>query len=63
VANTLAGTIERKRAENALSLHAKRVQALLDLHLLSYAHEDEVLDFVLEACRSMTQSTLSFVAP
>jgi len=52
---------ERKRAEEALALHGRRVQALLDLHLLSYAEESQVLDYVLSACLRMTQSEYSFI--
>ena len=52
---------ERKRSEEALILHTKRVQALLDLQQLSYASEEHVLDFILEACLTMTQSDYSFV--
>jgi signal transduction histidine kinase len=53
--------VQRKQAEQSLALHARRVQALLDLQALSYAPENQVLDFVLEACSSITQSPLSFI--
>jgi len=52
---------ERKRVAEALNLHARRAQALLDLQLLSHAQEGQVLDFVLDACLSITQSEYSFV--
>jgi two-component system, cell cycle sensor histidine kinase and response regulator CckA len=52
---------ERREAEESLALHAKRVQALLDLQQLSYAQEDQVMDFVLDACLSITESAYSFV--
>ena len=52
---------DRKETEEALALHTRRVQALLDLQLLSYAQKTQVLDYVLDACLNMTQSEYSFI--
>lgn len=52
---------ERKKAEESVKLHATRLQTLLDLHLLSYAQKDQVLDFAIKACLSITQSEYSFI--
>jgi len=52
---------ERKHAEASIKLHATRLQTLLGLHLLSYAQKDRVLDYVIKACLSITQSKYSFL--
>lgn len=51
----------RKQTEEALLLHTRQVQALLDLQLLSHASEEQVLDFVLDACLEITGSQYSFI--
>jgi PAS domain S-box-containing protein len=51
----------RKQAEAALALHAVRIQALLDLHLLGQAPQEQILDFVLEASLKVTQSEYCWV--
>jgi two-component system, cell cycle sensor histidine kinase and response regulator CckA len=50
----------RNQAEAALALHAVRIQALLDLHLLRQAPQEQILDFVLEASLKTTQSEYAF---
>lgn len=52
---------ERKYAEESIRLHAVRIQTLLDLHLLSHAPKDRVMDFVAEACLHTTTSKYSFI--
>lgn len=52
---------DRKQAEEALALHAKRLQALLDLHLLADAPREQLLDFILEASVSTMQSEVAFI--
>jgi putative nucleotidyltransferase with HDIG domain/PAS domain S-box-containing protein len=52
---------ERKQAEEAMTLNASRVQALLDLHLLAQAPPEEILDFALEASLKVTQSEYCWV--
>jgi len=51
----------QKRAEEALGLHAKRLQSLLDLHALADAPREQLLDFVLEASLSTMQSEVAFI--
>ena len=52
---------ERKQAEEAMTLNASRLQALLDLHLLAQAPPEQILDFVLEASLKVTQSEYCWV--
>lgn len=52
---------ERKKAEAALVLHASRLQALLDLHLLAKAPQEQMLDFALKAALTTTQSEYCWV--
>ena len=47
-------------AHEALAQHAMQVQALLDLRLLAHEPRDQIMDFVLDASMSMTQSAYSF---
>ena len=51
----------RKQAEEALVLHATRLQALLDLHLLAQAPQEQILDFVMESSVKVTQSEYCWV--
>ncbi len=43
-------------------MHARRLQTLLDLHLLSHASRETIMDFVVEACKRVTESQYSFLA-
>ena len=52
---------QRKETEEALALHTVQVQALLDLHLLAQAPPEDILDFVLEAALTTTQSEFCWV--
>ncbi len=52
---------KRKNAEAAVRMHARRVQALLDLHLLSHASRETIMEFVVEACKRVTESQYSFL--
>jgi PAS domain S-box-containing protein/putative nucleotidyltransferase with HDIG domain len=52
---------QRKQSEAALALHTIQVQALLDLHRLAQAPPEEILDFVLEAALTTTQSGYCWV--
>jgi len=52
---------ERKQAEELLALHATRLKALLNLHLLAQAPQEQILDFVLEASLKVTQSEYCWV--
>jgi PAS domain S-box-containing protein len=51
----------RKAAEAASKMHARQVQALLDLHLLTHATRETIMDFVIEACKRITESQYSFL--
>jgi PAS domain S-box-containing protein len=52
---------ERKKADEALRLHEKRLQALLDLNKMAEASQQEILDFVREEVIEVTQSQFAFV--
>jgi PAS domain S-box-containing protein len=51
---------ERKRAEKEIAANALRTQLLLDLHPLSSASREEILDFALEASLKTTQSEFAW---
>ena len=52
---------ERQRAEAEMALSALRTQVLLELHQLTAAPREQILDFALEGARRSTQSRFSFV--
>ena len=51
----------RKQAEEDLSLHVTRTQALLDLHLMATESQQTIIDFVLEAAQKACRSQFSFI--
>jgi PAS domain S-box-containing protein len=53
--------LRRKQAAEALALHTTRLQALLDLHLLQQASQEQILDFVLDAAIKTMQSEYAFI--
>ena len=53
--------LRRKQAAEALALHTTRLQALLDLHLLQQAPQEQILDFVLDAAIKTMQSEYAFI--
>ena len=53
--------LRRKQAAEALALHTTRLQALLDLHLLQQAPQEQILDFVLDAALKTMQSEYAFI--
>jgi len=53
---------ERKRAEEALELNAKRMQVLLQLNQMTEASVQEITDFALEEAVSLTRSTMGYLA-
>jgi len=57
----LSDISKRKRAEEDLSLHVTRTQALLDLHLMATESQQAILDFVLEATQKACRSQFSFI--
>ncbi|MGQ9687624.1 MAG: PAS domain S-box protein [Desulfobaccales bacterium] len=52
---------ERRRSEKALARHSHWLQTLLDLHLMADAPQEELLDFVLEACLTTMESEFGFL--
>jgi two-component system, cell cycle sensor histidine kinase and response regulator CckA len=52
---------KRQQAEEALTLHNTRLQALLDLHLLTDAPHEQVLDFVLEMALKTMESEYCWI--
>ncbi len=53
---------ERKQAEEALLLHAERVQALLNLNQMTDATLQEITDYALEGAVRLTQSKIGYMA-
>ena len=51
----------RQQAEAALVLQGRRQQALLELHSIAYAPQEQILDFVLEASLSTMESEVAFI--
>jgi len=53
---------ERRRAEESLRLHSKRVEALLKLHQMTDSPLGEITDFAVEEAVRLTGSTIGFLA-
>jgi PAS domain S-box-containing protein len=52
----------RRQAEEALRLHAERVQALLNLNQMTDATPQEITDYALEGAVRLTQSKIGYMA-
>jgi len=52
---------DRKKAEEKLKLHQDRLNISLELHKMSDAPVDEILDYVLEACLKTVESEYAFI--
>lgn len=53
---------ERKRAQEELTLHAERIETLLQLNQMTAAPLKEITDFALEAAVRLTRSKIGYLA-
>ncbi len=62
ITSELFGTaFERKLAEDRILLHIRRTEALLELHRMAGATEQELMDYALNASPLMTDSRYAFI--
>ncbi|HIJ07325.1 MAG: Putative PAS/PAC sensor protein [Methanomicrobiales archaeon 53_19] len=57
----IGSAFEQKKAEEQIALHIRRTEALLALHGMSGAKEQELMDYVLDAALQTTDSRYAFI--
>ncbi|GAA5261532.1 hypothetical protein KTGMC3_P0234 [Methanocalculus sp. MC3] len=57
----IGSAFERKEAEKQIALHIRRAEALLALHGMSGAKEQELMDYALDAALQTTDSRYAFI--